>query len=82
MAGQEKKGGETDFSKEAKETKTIKDQEEGRDSADDISLADRPQILKRLSALPALKQLDISPEAVLEITEQIRPAIRETAQAF
>ena len=72
----------TDFSQEAKEAQKKKDEEKGIDSQITLGLHDREGAVGRLSSLPALKILGMTPEAVLALGEQIQPMIAESAQAF
>lgn len=72
----------TDFAEKAKEAQKEKDKEAGIDSDLALGLNDREAIIKRLSALPALKLIGLTPEAILAIGEQIQPMIKESAQAF
>lgn len=74
--------GETDFSQEAKAAQKKKDREKGIDSDLALGLHDREGAVKRLSALPSLALLGMTPEAVLALAEQIQPMIQESAQAF
>ena len=74
--------GETDFSKDAKEAQRKKDEEKGIDSTIALNRNDREGSVARLSTLPSLQILGMTPEAVLALAEQIQPMIAESAQAF
>ena len=80
--GHPKTEAETDFSKEAVEAQKEKDAEKGIDSDLALGLHDWEGAVERLSSLPSLTLLGLTPEAALAMAEQIQPLVRESAQAF
>ncbi len=77
-----KEGPETDYAEQAKEAKKLKDAQEDRVPEEKSGIQDWDGALKRLSSMPALKQLGLSAEAVLAIGEQVRPMVKDSAGAF
>lgn len=73
---------ETDFTQQARDAQRQKDLEKGIDPDLVLGLRDREGAIERLSALPSLALIGMTPEAVLALAEQIQPMIKESARAF